>query len=195
MSSQGDLFREPVIAPVDLYERALHQIPWRVLVEELPLTQAWITMYDRPVQVPRLESWHGDRVYRYGGQERQPEPWPDGLVHVCLRVEKLTGLRFDSCFANYYRDGSDHLSWYADDEPWIGDWIASVSLGQRRRFRVRTKAGYPNARYHYEWELGGGDVLVMKPGMQAEWEHCVPRTTADVGPRLNLTFRQTRETP
>lgn len=102
------------------------------------------------------------------------------------RVESTTGDSFDSCFVNFYRDGKDTIPWHADDDDWIGPVIASVSFGAPRRFLLRHNA----TRTVREFRLGDGDLLVMGAGVQQEWQHCVPRTSAHVGPRINLTFRQ-----
>ena len=156
----------------------------------LPLRQRTANMYGKVLPVPRLESWHGQRPYAFGGRVEQPQPWPPLLLEVKRRVEGLVGFAFDSCFANLYRDGRDSIAWHADDEPWIGEPIASVTFGAARRFVMRHNATKAKTCFL----LGDGDLLVMHEGTQRAWQHSVPRTEAVVGPRLNLTFRITRPT-
>lgn len=153
----------------------------------LGFTQATTTMYGKTFPVPRLESWFGLNPYRYGGQLQQPKPWPDALHRICDEVEAIVGESFDSCFANLYRDGKDCIGWHADDDDWIGPWIASVSFGEARRFVMRRKH---DKTAKQEFTLRDGDLLVMPPGTQQEWEHSVLRDRS-VTPRINLTFRQT----
>ena len=62
--------------------------------------------------------------------------------------------------------------------------IASLSLGANRNFQVR-RGGGPVQTI----ELGHGSLLVMKPGMQKEWKHQVPKSKSPCGLRVNLTFR------
>ncbi|KKN40131.1 hypothetical protein LCGC14_0736290 [marine sediment metagenome] len=157
----------------------------------LELKQLDAVMGGKVIPVPRLEAWWGDRPYRFGGRTVEPRwPFPADLDGVAALVEKLTGHEFDSCFANHYRDGNDHIPWHADDDSWIGPVIASVSLGATRRFKLRRKNDHTAVVSGY---MAHGDLLLMEAGCQDAWEHCVPRErTQRPSPRLNLTFRQTR---
>lgn len=100
------------------------------------------------------------------------------------------GTEFNSCLANLYRDGSDSMGFHSDDEPELGPQptIASVSLGSRRRFVLRHRV----TRERWTWDLGEGDLLVMRDESQRDYAHAVPKTTRQVGPRMNLTFRHFR---
>ena len=95
---------------------------------------------------------------------------------------------FNSCLANLYRDGSDSMGYHSDDEPELGPepTIASISLGARRRFVLRHRI----SREQWAWELGEGDLLVMRDESQRDYAHAVPKTSRPIGPRMNLTFRQ-----
>jgi len=181
-----------LIGAVDPGPAALHSRAIRYSFAEveaaIPFSQAMTSMYGMTFRVPRLECWLGLQPYRYGGQTQQPVPWPALLHDICDDVEALVGVRFDSCFANLYADGQDTIGWHADDDDWIGPWIASVSFGSARRFVLRRKADH---RAKHEYSLGQGDVLVMPPGTQETWEHTVPREKLVTEPRINLTFRQT----
>lgn len=165
------------------------------LLRELPLGQRTAHMYGKAIPVPRLECWFGQRPYAFGGRVEHPVPWTPlaralcgGVTRLAVKAGAMGGQPpFDSCFANLYRDGRDHIPWHSDEAAWIGPVIASVTFGAARRFVLRHKA----TKTKHEWLLGDGDVLVMHAGVQREWEHEVPATTAQVGPRLNLTFRQT----
>lgn len=157
------------------------------LLNELPLVQEHIRMYGRDIPTPRLTSWHGDagRSYRFSGRTLEPAPWTPILATIRAGVEAETGATFNSVLANYYRDGSDSVAFHADDEPGLGPVIASVSLGDYRRFVVKANDGGERA----EWSLGGGDLLVMSGDLQTTHKHSIPKTKKPVGPRLNLTFR------
>jgi alkylated DNA repair dioxygenase AlkB len=158
----------------------------------LPLGPQTIRLAGRDVLSPRLVSWHGDphAHYRYSGRTFTPKPWTPELLSLKARVDAAVGVAFNSVLANYYRDGRDSMGEHADDEPELGPapdnvLIASVSLGARRRFLLRHRR---DGTMH-EFALGDGSLLVMGGTTQRHFKHRVPRTTAPVGPRMNLTFR------
>jgi alkylated DNA repair dioxygenase AlkB len=195
---QGSLFEAPRQAPRVTYHEGWARGRWTIgqLLDVLRLCQRTANMYGKVLAVPRLEAWYGLRPYAFGGRVEQPQPWPELLVDVRAAANTAAWLDdaledrvpFDSCFANLYRGGADHIPWHADDDEWIGPVVASVTFGAARRFRMRLKADHAVT---HEWSLGDGDLFVMHAGTQRDWEHCVPPTAKPVGPRLNLTFRQT----
>lgn len=167
----------------------------RRLVDELPLAQETYRMGAREIASPRLVSWHGDpgTGYAYSGVRHEPAPWTPTLAGLRRRVEEVTGLRFNSVLANLYRDGNDSMGWHADREPEIGPsaddrWIASLSLGARRRFVLKAAKSVKSDQRHV-FELGDGDLLVMRGTTQRDFRHALPKTRRPVGVRLNLTFR------
>lgn len=118
----------------------------------------------------------------------EPKPWPRELAALRDRLAAQTGVVFNSCLANLYRDGSDSMGYHSDDEPELGSRpvIASVSLGQRRPFVLRHRG----TRQRWTWRLGEGDLLLMSEESQSDYAHALPKTSAQIGPRMNLTFRQ-----
>jgi hypothetical protein len=72
-------------------------------------------------------------------------------------VERATSATYNSCLLNYYRSGSDHISWHSDNEPLYGpeptigapplaDW--APRLGLEHAGRVATcilRAHYAHA--------------------------------------------------
>ena len=166
-----------------LYARLLQEIDWR---------QDTITLYGRPVLIPRLNAWYGDpgAHYSYSGLALQPLPWTPALRDIKGRVESLLGESFNSALVNLYRDGRDSVSWHSDDEYELGDepLIASVSLGATRRFSLRHRHDKSLDTVHLD--LQDGSLLVMAGATQRHWSHQVPKTRAAVGGRINLTFRR-----
>ena len=130
----------------------------------------------------------GEKPYSYSGIHHCPFTWNQGaiLTRALGDVVSFLGHTFNSCLANYYRDGSDSVAWHSDDEVGVSPVIASVSLGAPRRFILRNN----NTREKIEYSLGEGSLLVMGGDLQKHWQHRVPKTKKKVGPRLNLTFRQ-----
>lgn len=142
----------------------------------------------KPTPTPRLTAWFGNSVYRYSGTTNHPQAWLPALADLRDRLEMETGARYNSLLANRYDSGKVHrLGWHSDNEPGLGQQptIASLSLGASRDFRLRRKSDHDDT---YTLKLGAGDLLVMHGESQADWDHCVP-VRANVGPRVNLTFR------
>ena len=164
----------------------------QALLDRLSADIAWeqheITLFGRTVPTPRLTAWMGDVAYAYSGVVNQPKPWPAALAALRDRLRAELGVGFNSCLANLYRDGSDSMGFHSDDEPELGPepTIASISLGDRRRFVLRHRT----TRERWTWDLGAGDLLVMRDESQHAYAHAVPKTTRPVGVRMNLTFRK-----
>jgi alkylated DNA repair dioxygenase AlkB len=157
------------------------------LHEEIVWEQHTVTLYGRTMPTPRLTAWMGDGSYRYSGIVNEPSPWPRALTQLRQELCRQVGVDFNSCLANLYRDGKDSMGYHSDDESELGPraTIASVSLGDRRRFVLRHRT----TRERWTWELGHGDLLVMRDESQSDYAHAVPKRSRPVGPRMNLTFR------
>lgn len=167
-----------------------HAATMAAILSEVTPRQHTIRMFGREIPKPRLESWHGDGAYTYSGKRMDPLPWTPSLEALRAALEDATGVRYNSVLVNVYRDGSDSVAFHADDEPELGPSpedvrIASVSLGDRRRFVVKPRDGGSSE----SWDLGAGDLLLMGGTLQRTHVHGVPKTTRRVGPRMNLTFR------
>lgn len=160
------------------------------LRESVPFKQETLTLFGREHPMPRLTAWFGDPgcSYTYSGLRNAPQPWTAELAALRRRLEDVLGVAFNSVLLNWYRSGRDGMGWHSDDERELGERpvIASLSLGQPRRFRLRHR----ETRETRSFELGCGSLLVMSERSQREWEHSVPKTAREVGARLNLTFRR-----
>ena len=98
---------------------------------------------------PRLEYYvndHGvDYTYGKGEYARTYQSQPDHpvIAEIRRKLEEHTGVRFDVCFLNGYRDGQDQLGYHADNSPEMDDDrpIAIVSLGARREIYFKKAPG------------------------------------------------------
>jgi alkylated DNA repair dioxygenase AlkB len=164
-----------------------------VLRSRIDWQQEDIVIFGERRRVPRLVAWHGDpgTAYTYSGTTHEPLPWTPELRRVRHRAEELTGHRYNSVLLNLYRDGRDGMGWHADDEPELGrePVIASVSLGETRRFKLRHRRSRIAAS---ALDLAHGDLLLMAGVTQHHYLHAVPKTAKPVGERVNLTFRWVR---
>jgi alkylated DNA repair dioxygenase AlkB len=166
---------------------------FRTLLDDVDWEQREITVYGKTHPQPRLVAWFGNpgTSYTYAGLTLYPTPWIDPILQIKAVCEAIAGTTFNSVLLNLYRNGDDTVGWHSDDEPELGPnpTIASVSLGAARRFDLRHKV----TKETVKTLLLPGSVLVMSGRTQAEWVHQVPRTKRVGEPRINLTFRQTRQ--
>ncbi len=166
------------------------------LLDEVPLRVETLRIGSRAVNTPRQTAHLGDPGcrLRYSGRTFEPSPMTPTVSELRALIAGLTGLDFNAVLINFYRDGRDSMGWHADDEPELLPHapddlnIFSLSLGARRRFVLRHRS----TGVRHVFELGEGDGLLMRGATQRDWQHAVPKTTREVGPRLNLTFRQVR---
>ena len=150
----------------------------------------YCVVFGRKFNIPRLQAWYADEGIRYSYSNNllKTQPWLNSLLDIKLDVQKRTGFEFNSVLVTFYRNGNDCVGWHADDEDELGTdpVIASLSLGATREFQFRHK--------HHDISgnilLNDGDLLLMQPGFQAHWEHCIRREPALLEPRINLTFRK-----
>lgn len=157
------------------------------LRSELPWRRRVSSLYGRQVPVPRREAWVAEFPYVYSGRTYDPAPWTPALWNLKAKVEIAAGCEFNSVLGNLYESGADSVGWHADAEPEMSAAhpIASLSLGAARRFLMRPATGGAAMAV----ELTAGSLLLMEAGMQTDWRHCLPKTRAPIGERINLTFR------
>ncbi len=166
------------------------------LLAELQAVVPWevhrIRIYGKDVDSPRLSCWIGnpEATYVYSRTRFEPHPWPSVLAGLRTRVEQACGARFNSVLANLYRNGQDSMGWHSDNEPELGERpvIASLSIGAERRFRLKPRQGGTREDMRII-TLGHGSLLRMAGDTQRLYVHDLPKTSAAIGPRINLTFR------
>jgi alkylated DNA repair dioxygenase AlkB len=150
-----------------------------VVFEQLSQDTIWQSyrrrMYEREVAVPRLLA-------------RAPSegPMAELLRHLSGSLAQRYGRELPNISLAHYRDGNDSVAFHGDKlGRLVNDAIvATVSVGEPRRFLLKPKAGGPSLSF----ELGWGDLFVMGGTCQRTWLHAVPkRTHAD--PRISIMFR------
>src|SRR3954449_12522784 len=139
-------------------------------------------MYEREVAVPRLLRWYGER-------ETLPHPaLAAGLKALNAHYGPELGEPFVTAGMCLYRDGRDSVAWHGDR---IGrgrsadTMVAIVSFGSPRPLMLRPVGGGGSVRF----PVGHGDLVVMGGSCQRTWEHCIPKTTKPVAPRVSVQFR------
>jgi alkylated DNA repair dioxygenase AlkB len=150
---------------------------------ELRQSVPWKTqrrrMYDREVDVPRLQAY-----FRLDEEDGALE-----TIRIAAgQVTAFTGAPFTSVGLNFYRDGRDSVAPHNDhlDEIVPGFPIGLLSLGATRRMTIRAKQP-PRRVLHVDLEAGS--LLVMSYETQLHYTHGIPKTNESVGPRISLAFR------
>jgi alkylated DNA repair dioxygenase AlkB len=139
-------------------------------------------MYEREVAVPRLLRWYG------GGETLPHATVTDAREALNAHYGPELGEPFVTAGMCLYRDGRDSVAWHGDR---IGrsrtedTMVAIVSFGSPRPLLLRRVGGGESLRF----PLGHGDLVVMGGSCQRTWEHCIPKTTKPVGPRVSVQFR------
>ncbi|MDN3676783.1 alpha-ketoglutarate-dependent dioxygenase AlkB [Flavobacterium paronense] len=165
----------------ELFEKLKNEIPWQ---------QDNITVYGKTHLQPRLTALFGNegKPYSYSNIVMQPNAWNPLLVFIKNEIEEICTENFTTVLLNYYRDGKDSNGWHADNEKELGrnPVIASVSFGAERSFHLQHNT---IKEQKLKINLEHGSLLLMKGTTQHFWKHQIPKTTKEIGPRINLTFR------
>ncbi len=139
-------------------------------------------MYDREVAVPRLLRWFG------AGETLPHDLLTRARKDLDHHYRDELGEPFVTAGLCLYRDGRDSVAWHGDR---IGrgstqdTMVAILSFGSPRALMLRPAGGGPSRRL----PVGHGDLVVMGGSCQRTWEHCVPKTSQPVGPRVSVQFR------
>ncbi|KAI3995967.1 hypothetical protein MKX01_037464 [Papaver californicum] len=189
------------------------------LDKEIPWVRPTIQVYGRSCSQPRDTCYvasKGLQGLRYSGYTPHAYSWDDfpPLKDILAAVhEALPGSSFNSLLLNKYRNGSDYVSWHADDEKVYGQTpeIASISFGCERDFQLRKRPAKnsslvqatceeqpPSKRIkthvsqnnQHSFVPKHGSLLVMRGNTQRDWLHSVPKRAKADSVRINLTFRQ-----
>ncbi|MFD8277375.1 alpha-ketoglutarate-dependent dioxygenase AlkB [Streptomyces flaveolus] len=157
-----------------LFERLAADVPWRAERR---------AMYDQVVDVPRLLAF-------YGAGEPLPHPLlEEARDALSAHYAEELGEPFTTAGLCHYRDGRDSVAWHGDR---IGrgarqdTLVAILSVGAPRDLLLRPAGGGGDT---VRRPLGHGDLIVMGGSCQRTWEHCVPKSTRAVGPRISVQFR------
>lgn len=193
----GEDFKEANLHDLDIKyfqnflsnEEAAHY--FEKLLKDMAWQQHSIRIFGRTMPQPRLTALYAETElpYTYSGLTLYPLSYPDELKDLQKKLNLKTNTRFTHCLANLYRNGKDSMGLHADDEKELGKdpVIASISLGETRKFRMKHKY-IQHQKLELNLELGS--LLIMQGSTQHFWKHELPKTTQPKDPRINLTFRK-----
>lgn len=185
------LIEDKLIYYQDIFSDVESQSLFDKIKQNVEWNQDEILLFGKKVKIPRLSSWQADEgiSYKYSGLELHSKVWGQEVKQIKNLAEKITNSKFNSVLLNYYRNGADSMGWHSDDEKELGlnPIIASVTLGEARKFQIREKI---NHSQKMEINLENGSLLFMSGNFQSVYQHSVPKTTKQIGERINLTFRK-----
>ena len=170
---EGGVLYQPGLVDIATADR------WfEVLRGEVPWQAQQRPMYDRIVDVPRLTAAY------WLARADLPAP----LREAAALLRQRTGEPFNAVGLNHYRDGRDSVAPHNDKLHILVPRhpIALVSLGSPRRMVIRAKRP---PRASVAIDLEPGSLLLMSYESQLHFEHGIPKTKREVGPRISLAFR------
>jgi alkylated DNA repair dioxygenase AlkB len=160
-------------------------------VNEIKWKQEPIKIFGKEIMQPRLTAFYGDaeKVYSYSGIIMKPHAWTNELLEIKTKIETVAQVKFTSALLNFYRNEKDSMGWHRDNEKDLGNnpVIGSVSFGATRIFQLRD---YKSRSITKSVELTNGSFLFMRGETQHVWEHQLPKTSRQLGERINITFRK-----
>ncbi|XWV25222.1 2OG-Fe(II) oxygenase [Tupanvirus deep ocean] len=161
-----------VTNPDALFEELHDNMPWNKYKYEL---------HGKEVTSPRLM-----HIIKFDNDDNILDNLPE-FAKIKKRTEKITGVNFKFAVLNYYRDGNDYIGFHPDREVKSGDIVVSVTVGAARRFVLKHRF---RDNVKHVFILEHGDILILnEPAIKTAYKHSIPKM-ANVGPRINITFRQ-----
>lgn len=161
------------------------------LITGVDWQQYYIKIFGKRLPQPRLTALYAEKEipYTYSGLTLYPLLYPREIKSIQNKIELITPSRFTHCLANLYRNGQDSMGLHSDNEKELGTnpVIASISLGETRKFRL--KHNYEK-NLNLDLDLEPGSLLIMEGTTQHFWKHELPKTKKPKNPRINLTFRK-----
>lgn len=144
----------------------------------------------------RASYWFGD--YAQAVQECEssiptdfalPYKFPEFLVKIKEKIENKYSVSFNSCLVGLFNSPKDKIGFHSDASWGMGrdPHIASLSLGRRRKFKLKHMRNRKITNIYLEH----GSLLVMKEGGNTNYKHMVPPDEGcnEENIRINLTFR------
>lgn len=195
----GKVFKLRNVMNIDnvpvLYKEEFYNMSYDLLSDYIDV----LDLYQKG-NTPRLETWMNDLDMDYtygsgnGARTYKNSGWDALTSFIKDDINKRFSTDYNCCFVNCYVNEQQHLGWHSDDSPEMDNDhpIAILSLGVEREiwFRKIGESGRPDKGIR----LGNGSLLIMKEGMQQEWQHRIPKNDRPCGVRLSLTFRRIKPT-
>ncbi len=172
--------------------RVFQEIDFEKLDQEIDWEQHNCQIMGKTISLPRLTKFYSHpegKTYKYTGTHNQGSNFKNSPTLNKIFQKVSNSYKVNVCLLNKYKNGNDYIGFHADDEKDSvqNSAIASISFGASRVMQFRKKKG----KHPIEAEimLNHGDMLIMQPGCQEEYNHAIPKRLRVTKPRINLTFR------
>ncbi len=128
------------------------------------------------------------KAYNYEPLDYAEQAFLPCLQALLSPLEQALGFLPNNCLLNWYPNGRSKMGFHADQTALMtaDTGVAILSLGSCRALHFRQTADYSQ---RHQVALPAGSLLYMSNGLQATWQHALPKSTA-TEPRLSLSFRQ-----
>jgi len=170
-------------------------IPSGVIRDELDDTTFLSTTFDKKVNKEQL--WFGpdyfDKRWSTIREQWVPQEYPEWLSNFQEIVQQkynelcLSDVNINSCLANKYRTGIDHIKPHRDSNYSFGKepTILIYSVGATRQLLFK----HNETDESFSYDLEDGSLFIMNGRSQEDYTHEVP--PSDIGDvRYSLTFRE-----
>jgi alkylated DNA repair dioxygenase AlkB len=156
---------------------------WRLHPEDHHIIQ----IHGRLVPTPRWQQAYGVD-YHYTGRTNRAAPMPATLEPFVDWVREQIDPRLNGALVNWY-DGSlgHYIGRHRDSRRsmLLGAPIVTISLGERRTFRLRRWRGDERL----DFPTANGTVFIMPYATNLEWTHEIPKSQRARERRISLTLR------
>lgn len=163
------------------------------------------TLYGKPCTMQRHQLMFG-KDYAFSGRTLRAQSEWDPLVRRCVAWANARypppaagggGPAYNAALVNYYHNGSDYISPHRDKGEVRPVLTFTFGAVRRMHFAYDIPGGAGKKRAYCETVPANRSLLLEDrscavmagPRFQAEWTHCIRRSTRAEGPRLSVTVR------
>lgn len=161
-------------------------------VKPLLMIRPQIKVYGKICHQNRNVGFFSDKSigYSYSGQLARSQPLTEKLKTLLEIINEKTASNFNGILINEYTDGTNSIGAHSDDESGLGkNGVVGISVGARRKFRIRHKDTKQIYDKNNEIYMESGDVIHMKGDFQKEFTHEIPVEKRVKEGRISFTFR------
>ncbi len=170
------------ILPPDIYtDDHLFENLWKLHPQDFHK----IMIYGRWVKTPRWQQAY-DKYYYYTGNINKALPLPTLLTPFLEWSKNAIDSRLNGVLVNWYEGSQKHyIGKHQDSTIGIiyGTPIVTISLGETRTFRLRSKSDYK------DFLADNRSTFIMPYQTNKYWTHEVPHFQKYQGRRISITLR------
>lgn len=168
-------------------------------IKNLDFEDHKVKIYGKELLQPRKTCVVGTGKYSYSGLTLKGKPLPkefESIIDKIMLFLPEGHARLNTVLGNLYENGERYISQHSDNEKNLieGCSIVGLSLGAVRHFDLVAKEKRKDGSVEkHRIDLANGSLIIMGEGCQTYYKHGVPVQKKIKDPRINLTFRVTKE--